>query len=690
MSQRFFRTAIFLIALRCAVAGASTHTPAQAPKPTSSASGSGTDVLALENLGKGLAPVDGAWQFHLGDDLSYGSPTLDDAEGHNGWERRTTDKTWGAQSHSAYVGYAWYRRHIHVKPAAGESPDMAMLIQRVDDAYEVYWNGRLIGGFGKLPPDPVHYYHPPAQTLGLGPITDGVIAFRVWKAPLNSFDSDQLGGFYFPPVIGSPAAIGARKAELDYTWMRSEQFVFALTFLYALVMVLSLLFWLRNRSQRLLLSMAVYCFALVAGIFLLTLRIPFSNDFALGWFQPIFVLQDVGLWYVLLYILKLDQYPGIARATRILAIVAIVGGSLDGILVAVTSPVYVPLAQVADAILTVITTAIEPFPLVLVAFGLRQRLDAPRWLVAIFASLAGMFSVVRIGVQRGSRFTHWKLADKIDAPLFNVLGNNITTQNLMRVLLLVAIVYGVYRYSRDASLRQSTLEQEFKSARELQQILVPETLPDIAGFALTSAYKPAAEVGGDFFQIISLAGSSTLIVLGDVSGKGLKAAMTVSLLVGAIRMAVESSSSPGELLVALNRRLYGRLQGGFATCIALRLDPDGGCILATAGHPAPFLNQREIELPGALPLGLTPDASYEETTLRLREGDHFALYTDGLLEARNATGELYGFERLNILFGTFPTALQASEEAIAFGQDDDITVLTLTRSGLAPLSPATV
>jgi hypothetical protein len=675
--------------LLCAVADGSNQAPAQVPKATSSASGSGIDVLALENLGKGLAPVDGAWQFHLGDDLSYGSPTLDDAEGHNGWERLTTDKSWGAQTHPAYVGYAWYRRHIHVQPVAGESADMAMLIRHVDDAYEVYWNGKLIGGFGKLPPGPVHYYRPPAQTLGLGPITDGVLAFRVWKAPLNSFDSDQLGGFYFPPVIGSPAAIGARKAELDYTWMRSEQFVFALTSLYALVMVLSLLFWLRDRSQRLLLSMAVYCFSLVAGIFLLSLRIPFPNDFALGWFQPIFILQDVGLWYVLLYILKLDQNPRIARATRILAIVAVIGGSLDGLLVPITSPEYVQMAQLADAILTAVTTIIEPFPLVLVAFGLRQRLDAPRWLVAIFASLAGMFSVVRIGVQQGSRFTHWKLADKIDAPLFNVLGNNITPQNLMRVLLLVAIVYGVYRYSREASLRQSTLEQEFKSARELQQILVPETLPDIAGFTLTSAYKPAAEVGGDFFQIISLAESSTLIVLGDVSGKGLKAAMTVSLLVGAIRMAAETSSSPSEILAALNRRLYGRMQGGFATCIALRLDPDGGCILATAGHPAPFLNQREIELPGALPLGLTPDAGFEETTLRLREGDHFALYTDGLLEARNATGELYGFERLNILFGTYPTALQATEEAVAFGQDDDITVLTLTRSGLTPLNPAT-
>src|SRR5579859_553294 len=148
MSQRFFRAVICLMVFLWAAAGASTQAPAQAPRATSSASGSGTDVLALEDLGKGLAPVDGAWQFHLGDDLSYGSPTLDDTEGRNGWERLTTNKTWGAQTHPAYVGYAWYRRHIHVQPAAEESPDMAVLIQRVDDAYEVYWNGKLIGGFG--------------------------------------------------------------------------------------------------------------------------------------------------------------------------------------------------------------------------------------------------------------------------------------------------------------------------------------------------------------------------------------------------------------------------------------------------------------------------------------------------------------------------------------------------------------
>jgi serine phosphatase RsbU (regulator of sigma subunit) len=246
-------------------------------------------------------------------------------------------------------------------------------------------------------------------------------------------------------------------------------------------------------------------------------------------------------------------------------------------------------------------------------------------------------------------------------------------------LLFFSIVYAVYRFSVENMRRKNALEQEFKSARELQQALIPEVLPPVPGFALTSTYRPAFEVGGDFFQIIPLEDSSTLILLGDVSGKGLKAAMTVSLIVGAARMLAEFSSSPAEILAGLNRRLFGRLQGGFATCIALRLQCDGSCVISSAGHPAPFLNDQEAIIPGALPLGLFPSAAYEEATLSLRPGDHLALYTDGLLEARSSSGELYSFDRLKTLFAACPTAVQATDAAIAFGQDDDITVLILTR-----------
>ena len=111
----------------------------------------------------------------------------------------------------------------------------------------------------------------------------------------------------------------------------------------------------------------------------------------------------------------------------------------------------------------------------------------------------------------------------------------IDAQALTAALLLFAIVFAVYRITREEHRRQIAVNQEFKSARELQRLLIPEEQPLTPGYALTSSYKPASEVGGDFFQVVALENDSTLIVLGDVSGKGLKAAMAVSLIVGMIR-----------------------------------------------------------------------------------------------------------------------------------------------------------
>jgi hypothetical protein len=643
-------------------------------------------VLAIDGLGKGIAPLDGPWQFHLGDNPAWALPQTGDGAGNVGWEQLSPDQTWGAQGHPAYTGYAWYRKHVHLAPAPGASPDFALLITHIDDAYEIYWNGTLIGHHGNLPPHPSYPYSPPVQTFGMGHARDGVLALRVWKAPLTSFDSDNLGGLYAAPLVGSPTAIAARKAELDYGWLRSRQYYFGLESLNALVMVLSLLAWIRDRSKRVLLWMAVFCGASVISLILVGLRIPFSFSFSLGWLQPVLSLSDIGLWFLLLCLLKLDENPQLARLTRQLAVISVVATSLDGSITLLdwSNPLLAPWVQTADALLTVVFTAAEVYPLVLVAYALRKRLDPSRWLVAIAAFFSGMISVVRIGVQQGSRFTHFTLGEKIGAPLFTVNGNVFTAQTIANTLLLLAIIYAVYRYMLDSATRQSSLEQEFKSARELQQILIPETLPALPGFAFTSAYRPAQEVGGDFFQVIPLEGEyegSTMILLGDVSGKGLKAAMTVSLIVGAARTLARFAPNPGDMLTELNLRLFGRLQGGFVTCLSMRLDAAGHCVIASAGHPAPFLNKHEVDLPGTLPLGILPAAGYEETSFDLREGDHFALYTDGLLEARNSNGEIFSFERLDALFATRPDAAKATEAAVNFGQDDDITVLTLTRLG---------
>jgi hypothetical protein len=635
-------------------------------------------TLVLDGLGKGSVDLDGPWQFHLGDDMNWAAPAADDSH----WEQLGADKTWGMQGHANYNGFAWYRRHIRIRPAPGAAPDLALYLPPIEDAYEIYWNGVLAARHGELPPHPVWYYAPSPQTFGLGPVHDGVLAFRVWKAPPVSFDSGDTGGFTAAPVAGSPQAIADLKAASDYQWLRRRQFIWGLDSLYALVGLLALLAWFRDRTQWVLFWIAGYALAPLIITILLGLRIPWSFNFAIGLAQPCFGITDISLWFVLIWLLDLHDNRRLLRVARTFAAICITTTTLDGFLsLPFGPPSWAVQIEIADGIFTTVFTLLEAFALFLVAFAVlrRRHLDASRWLVAIFAFLTEMISVVRIAFEQGRRFTHWTISDKIAAPLFLINGNPITANNIAQVLLLVSIVYAVYRYLVEERRRQGAIEQEFKNARELQQVLVPEALPSLPGFSLTSAYRPAQEVGGDFFQIIPLEGGSTLVILGDVSGKGLKAAMAVSLIVGAARMVADFTNSPAEILAGLNRRLYGRLQGGFATCIAMRLDLDGHCAIASAGHPAPFLNNQEMSLPGALPLGLQPTAHYEETTVRLGVGDHFALYTDGLVEARSRSGELYGFERLENLFATGPNAARATEAAVNFGQDDDITVLTLTR-----------
>ena len=633
--------------------------------------------LVIEGLGKGTAAVDGPWQFHTGDDPGWASPTLDDS----GWEQITVDKPWGEQGHRSYAGYAWYRKHLRLSPAPSAPPDFSLIVGRVDDVYEVYWNGALVGRYGKMPPGQSYPYTPIAQIFNLGPAFDGVLAVRVWQAPLVSFSTGLDGGFHAAPLVGGATAIADRKTNSEYAWLRSHQYAFALSSFYALVMALSLLAWLRARSQRLLLWMCLYSLSLLLTNFLVGWRLPWSYSFALGALQPVHGLSDVSLWFLLIWLLRLREDRWIVRLAIVLGWIDVTANVLDGALLFIksTEPHIVQFVSAADAFLTVFETLPEVLPLLLVACALRKKLDAARWLVAIFASVTTLIANLRIALSQGSRYTNWTFGEKITAPLFTIAGNPINIVTLGDTLLLLSIVYAVYRYMRETSARQAAIEQEFKSAQELQRVLVPEELPSLSGYAVTSSYRPAQEVGGDFFQLIALPDGGALLVIGDVSGKGLKAAMTVSLIVGTVRTLAEVSEDPAEVLSGLNRRLLGRLQHGFVTCLALKLEANGGCTFSSAGHLNPYLNDRELDLPAALPLGIDAETFYQTETVMLAAGDRLTLYTDGLLEARNAAGEIFSFDRLRTLVAKRPDAAQASEAAVSFGQEDDVTVITLTR-----------
>lgn len=646
------------------------------PSPLTSSS----STLVVKELGKGAVSLDGLWQFHLGDDPSWAAEALDDSA-KNGWEEISADKPWGEQGHESYVGYAWYRRHISVTYAAGSSSDFALMFPMVEDAYEIYWNGRLIGKDGRLPPHAMWYQKRLAQTFGLGPIRDGVLAVRVWKSPLGSIDSGTVGGIEATPLIGNSEAIAARKSSSDFEWIRTRQLTFGLYFLYFLAGLISLLAWLRDRRQWLLLGMAGFALGNFLQWIFTNFPLSISFHWSMGPDQPLIGLTNAALWLLLLLLLELNEVESLMRFLRIVIILEIALNTIDGLITFNWATGFDGQMQLASAIVEGLSNLVEFCPLVLVVVAIRRgkKLDASRWVVAAFAFANGMFYTVGFGAEFGIRFTHWTLADWMLTPLFTLHGNPIGSIDIVSTLLFVSTVFAVIDYSVKNRRRQMSLEQEFQQGRELQRILIPEKLPEIQGFAITCAYRPAQEIGGDFFQVIPIDSDTTLILLGDVSGKGLRAAMTVSWILGAARMLVEQSSNPADILAGLNRQLCGRMQVGFTTAVVLRLDRNGICFVATAGHPAPFLNQSELDLPGALPLGIMPDAEYAEAAVALSPGDYLMLYTDGLLEARSRDGELYGFERIKTLFASHPDATHAMEAAVDFGQDDDITVLTLTR-----------
>lgn len=640
-----------------------------------------SSAIALRDLGSGAIPLDGKWQFHTGDNPAWAAPSFDDAH----WEQLTASRPWGEQGHGNYTGFAWYRRHISIDLTRNPGK-LAILIRHIDDAYELYWNGQLIGRNGSLPPHPVWYAQSqPSQTFGWPAHGAGILAVRVWKAPLITEDNGRRGGFEAPPLVGSSQVIADAKSEIDYQWLRSQQFVFGEDLVYALVALTGFLVWLRDRHQWTLLWMSAFALASIArlGLYGLGLRIPINV--ADGLAEPISSIRDISLWFLLLTLLRLNNRIKLLQATKLVAILSLFANTCDGLLLALywTSSRQT-LMQIADAILTGIYVLTAAFPLLLVGVAASKpsRRDFPTQLLVVAAFLAGMFQVVENVSPQGSRFTHWTLADRLTEPLFVVNGNSISIVPLLEMLLLLAIVFAVYRYSLEDRRRQIAMQQEFRSAQEVQQALIPEAEERVPGFILTSSYVPAAEVGGDFFQLIPAQGEyegSTLVLMGDVSGKGLKAALVVALIVGAVRALAETTSSPAEILAGINRRVCGRLQGGFVTCLVMRLDPNGSCVIANAGHPPPFLNDEEMDTPGALPLGLISGVLYHELRFDIQPEDRLSLYTDGLLEARSEKGELYGFERVHALFARKPSAAEAAQAALDFGQEDDITVLTLTR-----------
>jgi hypothetical protein len=247
---------------------------------------------------------------------------------------------------------------------------------------------------------------------------------------------------------------------------------------------------------------------------------------------------------------------------------------------------------------------------------------------------------------------------------------------LFAVVMLLAMSV---RFRRIQS-RNLQVESDLEAARKVQNLLILSQTPVTPGFIIESVYLPAQEVGGDFFHIAPAPDGSVLVVVGDVSGKGLSAAMTVSAIIGALR--ADLAREPAEVLTHLNQALHG-LISGFATCCVAHLTPGRELTLANAGHLSPYRNGAELSLASALPLGLADDAEYSSESFTLQPGDHLTFVSDGVVEMVSHSGELFGFTRTAEV--SDQSAASIAQKAQNFGagmpQADDITVLTLDCAG---------
>ncbi len=250
-------------------------------------------------------------------------------------------------------------------------------------------------------------------------------------------------------------------------------------------------------------------------------------------------------------------------------------------------------------------------------------------------------------------------------------------------------------FEREVRMRER-VEQELRVARSIQQASLPKEVPTLENWQITPYYQPAREVGGDFYDLFELQDGRVTVVMGDAAGKGIPAALVVSATSSVLRAVAQAlgSSSPSEVLAQVNETLFARIPPNmFVTCFYAILDPKNGSMnYANAGHDLPYLwhggDCEELRARG-MPLGLMAGMSYEQKEIELDAGEGVLFYSDGLVEAHDAKGEMFGFPRLRDLIaehddkralGDFLLEDLYSFVGEGWEQEDDITLLTLRRS----------
>ena len=308
----------------------------------------------------------------------------------------------------------------------------------------------------------------------------------------------------------------------------------------------------------------------------------------------------------------------------------------------------------------------------LIAATIRRNFEAGLLLIPLVLTIIGIAEPIMTSLVSNASGHPYQSPLTIEAgPVPIHFASIADFAGLLAIVLIIFVRFLRIQHDRER------VQSELAAARSVQELMIPREKVATPGYEVDSVYQPATEVGGDFFHVQPGSNGGLLVVIGDVAGHGLKAAMNVSMLMGALRRIPETN--PAKILESLNRVLTG--SESLTTCQALFFGPDGELVISSAGHLFPYLNSQEITLPGGLPLGAVPEVKYDEVRLYLHPGDRLLLLSDGVVEARKTTGELFGFDRVHNLSNQ--TAFYIADAAKEFGQEDDITVLTVRRMAQA-------
>jgi len=608
---------------------------AQVPRPSAAA----PDYLT--------APVElkDGWRLHTGDNSLFAQPGLNIAE----WQPVTV----GPET-TTPMGWSWYRLTLELP---GNHPPLALLLNAPKGTCEAYADGERLSGMEIASWLAVTDTQPAVVALPqtAGPIT---IALRFHRPGVlvdawNPHISVWLGT---APAIRAQAD-GARQSSL-LRFLPSLSLNLAM-FLASLGMI-GLFLAQRSSTEYLWLGMFLLmgsCEAIFHGAQEGLIPVSINNFFS----DPAVYIEAIAqIEFTYAFI---RRKPGRAwRCYEVILLIGIAGPYLLGWL-GFSSSTYMMMEG------SVLLPVAMGLPLILLLWFHRGNREAgwlifPSLLPAVAIAMGDIgFVASRLGFISGA-----SLGDTISVGPFSLYSVDLADAAFLLAIAIVIMLRFV-RVSREKARAAAELE----AAQKVQSLLVHSSQDAAPDWRIRAVYRPAAEVGGDFYHVQPLEGRGALVAVGDVSGKGVEAALRVAAAIGVLRET--GATAPSVVLRRLNTTLKALSQGGFVTCIAARIEPDGSVMIANAGHLAPYLGGKELAVDNGLPLGIAGDVQYAEATFRLSPGDTLTFLSDGVVEARNSAGDLFGFDRTREISNQ--SAEQIADAARAFGQEDDITVVTL-------------